>query len=96
MAKALWVTTYRTVKDATKLADYGKLAGPAITGGGGVFLARGPALQAYEEGVKERVVVIQFDSVEAAVATHDGAAYQAALKVLGDGAVRDIRIVEGA
>jgi uncharacterized protein (DUF1330 family) len=96
MAKAFWVTTYRQVKDATKLAEYGKLAGPAITGGGGVFLARSPALQAYEEGVKERVVVIQFESVEAAVATHDGPAYQAALEALGDGAVRDVRIVECA
>jgi uncharacterized protein (DUF1330 family) len=96
MAKAFWVTTYRQVKDAGKLAEYGKLAGPAIQGGGGVFLARSPAAQAYEQGVKERVVVIQFESVEAAVATHDGPAYQAALKALGDGAVRDVRIVEGA
>lgn len=96
MAKAFWVTTYRQVNDAGKLAEYAKLAGPAITGGGGVFLARGPASQAYEHGVKERVVVIQFDSVDAAIATHDGPAYQAALRALGDGAVRDIRIVEGA
>ena len=32
---------------------------------------------------------------QAAVAGHDSPAYQAALKALGDGAVRDIRIVEG-
>ena len=50
----------------------------------------------YEVGINQRVVVIEFDSVERAVAAHDSAAYQAALKVLGDGAERDIRIVEGA
>jgi len=96
MAKAFWVTTYRKVNDSAKLAEYGKLAAPAIRAGGGVFLARSPALQAYEEGVQERVVIIQFDSVAAAVATHEGPAYQAALEALGDGASRDIRIVEGA
>jgi len=96
MAKALWVTTYRKVLDAAKLAEYGKLAGPALTAGGGVFLARGAASQAYEQGVKERVVVIQFESVDAAVAAHDGPAYQAALEALGDGAIRDVRIVEAA
>ena len=39
--------------------------------------------------------VIEFDSVEQAVAAHDGASYQAALKVLGDAVDRDMRIVEG-
>jgi uncharacterized protein (DUF1330 family) len=41
------------------------------------------------------VVVIEFDSVEKAVAAHDGEAYQAALKVFGKAAERDMRIVEG-
>jgi uncharacterized protein (DUF1330 family) len=41
------------------------------------------------------VVIIEFDSVERAVATHEGAAYQAALKVFGKAAERDLRIVEG-
>jgi uncharacterized protein (DUF1330 family) len=40
-------------------------------------------------------VIIEFDSIEQAVATHDSAAYQAALAALGDGAVRDLRIVPG-
>ena len=43
---------------------YAKLAGPAITGAGGRFLARGIAAIAFEGGVKQRVVVIEFDSVE--------------------------------
>jgi uncharacterized protein (DUF1330 family) len=44
----------------------------------------------------QRVVVIEFDSVDKAVATHNSEGYQAALKALGNSADRDIRIVEGA
>jgi uncharacterized protein (DUF1330 family) len=39
--------------------------------------------------------VIEFESVDKATAAHDSGAYQAALKLLGNGAERDIRIVEG-
>ena len=95
MAKAYWVATYRAVKDPDKLAAYVKLAGPAITAGGGRFLARGEPAKVYEHGLKQRTVLVEFDSVGQAVATHDGAAYQAALAALGDGAEREIRIVEG-
>lgn len=96
MPKAYWVATYRSVKDPDKLAAYAKLAGPAITGGGGRFLARGNPAKAYEAGLMQRVVVIEFDSVEAAARTHDSPAYQAALRALDGAAERDLRIVEGA
>jgi uncharacterized protein (DUF1330 family) len=96
MAKAYWVATYRSLKNADALAAYAKLAAPAIESHGGRFLVRGMPAKTYEVGINQRVVVIEFDSVERAVAAHDSAAYQAALKVLGDGAERDIRIVEGA
>jgi uncharacterized protein (DUF1330 family) len=95
MAKAYWVACYRSIKDPDKLAAYAKLAGPAITAGGGRFLARGTAAQVYEAGHKERIVIIEFDSVAAAVACHDGAAYQAALKVFDKAGERDMRILEG-
>jgi uncharacterized protein (DUF1330 family) len=95
MAKAYWVAFYRSISDAEALAGYAKLAGPAILAAGGRFLARGTAAKAYEAGLAQRVVVIEFDSVEQAVAAHDGAGYQAALKVLGNAVDRDMRIVEG-
>ena len=95
MAKAYWVATYRSISDPDALAGYAKLAGPAIQAAGGRFLARGTAAKAYEAGVLQRVVIIEFDSVEKAVAAHDGAGYQEALKVLGKTAERDMRIVEG-
>ena len=95
MAKAYWISCYRKINDPAKLAAYAKLAGPAIEGGGGRFLARAPAAKAYEDGKPERTVIIEFDSVEQAVAVHDSASYRAAFDALGDGAVRDMRIVPG-
>ena len=95
MAKAYWITFYREISEPLKLAAYAKLAGPSIEAGGGRFLARGTAAKVYEAGQPERTVVIEFDSVEHAIAVHDSPGYQAALKALGNGAERDIRIVEG-
>jgi uncharacterized protein (DUF1330 family) len=95
MAKAYWVVCYREIKDPAKLGAYAKLAAPAIESQGGRLLARGTAVKAYESGQLERTVVIEFDSVEHAISVHDSPAYQAALKALGDGAVRDLRVVPG-
>jgi uncharacterized protein (DUF1330 family) len=95
MAKAYWITCYREILDPAKLAAYAKLAGPSIEAGGGRFLARGTAAHAYEAGKSERTVVIEFDSVEQAIAAHNSPSYQQALAALEGGAVRDVRIVAG-
>ncbi len=95
MPKVYWVNAYRAINDETKLAAYAKLAGPAITAGGGRFLVRGEPAKIYENGLLQRTVLIEFDSIEQAIATHDSPAYQAALAALGKGAERDIRIIEG-
>jgi uncharacterized protein (DUF1330 family) len=95
MAKGYWIAFYHEISDPNKLAAYAKLAGPAIESGGGRFLARGIPAHVYDEGKMERAVVIEFDSVEKAVAVHDSPAYQAALTALADGVVRDLRIVPG-
>jgi uncharacterized protein (DUF1330 family) len=95
MAKAYWVATYRSISNPDALAEYAKLAAPAITAAGGRFLARGAAAKAYEEGLLQRTVIVEFDSLDKAVAAHDGAGYQAALKALGNAVERDLRIVEG-
>jgi uncharacterized protein (DUF1330 family) len=95
MAKGYWIATYFSIRDQNALGEYAKLAGPAIAAAGGRFLARGTAAKAYEKGVKERVVLVEFDSVDKAAAAHDSPGYQAALKVLGNAVERDLRIVEG-
>lgn len=95
MAKGYWINFYRSISDPAALAAYGKLAGPAITSNGGRFLARGGTVKTYEQGIAQRTMVAEFDSVEQAIAAHDGPAYQAALAVLGNTCERDVRIVEG-
>ena len=71
MAKAYWVACYRSISDPDALAAYAKLAGPAIVASGGRFLARGNAAKAYEAGLPQRLVIIEFDSLEKAVAAHE-------------------------
>ncbi len=95
MAKGYFVSIYHSISDPRKFAEYAKLAGPALEGAGGKFLTRSVASAVYENGLKERLVIIEFESVEKAIAAHETPAYQAALKALGGAADRDIRIVEG-
>src|ERR1700683_5249852 len=95
MAKAYWISAYRSISNPDALAEYAKLAGPALAAAGGKFLARGTAAKDYEKGLKQRGVLVEFDSVDKPAAAHDGAGYQAALKVLGNAVERDLRIVEG-
>jgi len=96
MAKAYWITCYRSISNPDALAAYAKLAGLAVQAAGGRFLVRGNPAKIFEAGLNQRTVVTEWDSVAKAVAAHDGPGYQAALKALGNGAERDIRIVEGA
>ena len=97
MPKAYWVVTYRSaVKNAEPYQAYVKLAGPALTAAGGRYLVRNKPKKTYEAGISERVVLIEFDSLEKAIAAHDTPAYKEALKALGTGNVeREIRVVEG-
>ncbi len=92
---AYWISIYQEISDEDKLQAYAALAGPALTGAGGTFIARGLPEQTYEAGQATRTVLIEFASVEAARAAHDSAAYQEALAALDGGAVRDLRIVPG-
>jgi uncharacterized protein (DUF1330 family) len=50
MAKAYWVTQYRSVSNSEALAAYAKLAGPAIEAGGRRFLLRGMPAKTYKGG----------------------------------------------
>lgn len=92
---AYWITVYREILDESKLAAYAELAGPALEGAGGKFLVRGLPEQTYEGADNGRTVVIEFESVDAARAAHDSAAYQEALAALDGGVVREIRVVPG-
>ena len=95
MGKGYVVVTYRKITDQDKWAAYAKLAAPAIQKAGGRFIVRGMPSAIHEKGMKERVVIVEFDSLDRAQAAHDSPEYKEALKVLGDAVERDFRIVEG-
>jgi len=96
MAKGYWISCYRSISDPEALAAYAKLAAPAIQAAGGRFIVRGTPVKTYEHGLNQRIVVVEFESVAKAIEVHDSPAYQAALKALGNGAERDLRVAEGA
>ena len=95
MPKGYWVTIYRKISDPNKLAAYAELAPKATAPFGGKYLARGTAANAYEAGLKDRIGISEFPSAEQARACYESPGYQNALKALGNGAERDVRIVEG-
>src|SRR4029453_9722924 len=96
MAKAYWITTYRSISKPEAVQAYARIAGPALLQAGGRVLARGVAVKGMEKGRPQRTVIIEFDSVERAVAAYNSPGYKKALAALGkDAADRDIRIVEG-
>ena len=96
MAKGYWVAFYKSVADPEALKQYVELAMPAFKANGANFLARGNPAKVCEGGLAQRVVIIEFESVEAAIRTYESAQYQKAAAVLVGKVDRDIRIVEGA
>jgi uncharacterized protein (DUF1330 family) len=95
MAKGYWITLYHSVSKPAALVEYAKLAGAAIQAAGGRFLVRGMPSRIYEAGLNERSIIIEFDSVESAIAAYESPGYQAALKILQGSVKRDVRILEG-
>ena len=96
MKKGYWVIAYRSVSDESAAKAYGALAVPVVESFGGRFLTMSASkVQAHEAGLQQRLVLVEFESFESALAAHASEAYRKALQALGTGAVRDVRIVEG-
>jgi uncharacterized protein (DUF1330 family) len=96
MKKGYWVVAYRSISDESAVKAYAGLAVPAVQSFGGRFLTGSTSqIQSHEAGLRQRTVVVEFDSYEVALAAHESEAYQKALQALGSGAERDYRIVEG-
>jgi uncharacterized protein (DUF1330 family) len=96
MTKAYWISAYQSINDNDALAAYAELAGPSLSVAGGKFLARGMPAAVKENGLKMRTVLIEFESLDAALAAYDSPGYKEALAKLGSNAVvREIRIIEG-
>ena len=96
MAKGYWIAAYHSISDTYAMPGFMELAASAIESAGGRFLAYGGRVEAFEAGIPERTVVVEFDDFDSAIAAFHSDAYQEALKALGKGSVvRDTRIVEG-
>lgn len=95
MAKGYIVASYREIRDPEKLAKYAEMAPRAMLPRGAKILVRGGRVTAFEDGLAERTVVAEFPSYEAALEAYNSPEYQEAVATLGDGVVRDFRIVEG-
>ncbi len=95
MHKGYWIITFRSVSDPAKLAAYIDAAAPVLAASGVRYVVRGMPTKTYEAGVQERTVVIEFESIARAIEVYESAEYQAAIRAMGDGAERDVRIVEG-
>ena len=96
MPRGYWVASYHSVQNPAAMSKYAEAAGPILKSFGAHFLARGMPAKVYEGGAHERCVIAEFESVEKAVAAYESPAYQAALAILKDACVREVRIVPGA
>ena len=96
MPKAYWVICHRSTKNPEKFAAFTRLAYSAVQAAGGRFLVRtSNVAKTYESGLNDRTVVIEFENLAKAMAAYETPDYKEALRALGDGAERDLRIVEG-
>jgi uncharacterized protein (DUF1330 family) len=95
MAKGYWIASYHTVLDPAVQAKYAEAATPVLLSFGARFLARGMPAKVFEGGVAQRCVVIEFPSVEQAIAAYESPAYQAVLAIMLDSVKREVRIIPG-
>ena len=93
--KGYWVVCYQSVSNPAAVSEYSKLAATALESLGGRVLVGGKPAKTHEGGVDQSVVIVEFENLEKAIVAYESDLYMAALKVLGNGAQRDFRIVEG-
>lgn len=93
--KGYWIVCYKSVSDPATVAEYSKLAGTALQGLGGRVIMGGKPAKTHEAGVDQSAVVVEFESLEKAIAAYESGLYGAALNALGNAAERDFRIMEG-
>ena len=95
MAKGYFVVAHRSKANVESRDEYLKIASPAILAVGGKVLASNDKVFAHENGLVERVVLVEFVSFEVAIKFYNSQEYQEALHALKNGADRDFRIIEG-
>lgn len=94
MPKGYWIARV-DVHNAEAYKNYAAANGVAFAKFGGRFLVRGGAFEAPVGTPRQRNVVIEFPSVEAAQACWESPEYQAARAKQEGGAEMDLLVIEG-
>ena len=94
MAKGYWIV-HVTVTDAQNYPAYMTKAQEAITSQGGTYIVRGGENKVVEGKLKDRHVIIEFDSYQAALNCYNSAEYQEAQKLRAAFGESDVVIIEG-
>ena len=94
MPKGYVVANIR-VKDQEKFQQFSGMAGPVIERYGGKVLARGPGADRLEGDVSGVVMMIEFETKEAATKFYHSEEYQAAKAVREACSDTDFMIIEG-
>ena len=84
------------VTDPDRYEEYKSKAPATIAGYGGKYLARGGAVEALEGGWNpERLVVLEFESMERLREWYDSPEYAPLKRLRGESAATDFAVVEG-
>ena len=94
MPKGYLVANIR-VKDKDKFAAFSGMAAPVIKAHRGKVLARGPGAERHEGSVEGIVMMIEFESIDAARTFYLSDEYQAAKAVRDACSETDLMIIEG-
>jgi uncharacterized protein (DUF1330 family) len=93
--KGYWVVCYQSASNPAAMSEYSKLAATALEVLGGRVIVGGKPAKTHEAGLDQSVVIVEFENLEKAIAAYKSDQYKPALKVFGNAAQRDFRIVEG-
>jgi len=93
---AAYVIVDMTVTDPVKIEEYRKLAGATVAALGGKFLARGGKTEVFDGDWKpQRIVVIEFPSLEQAKLWRSSPEYGKACEIRDRAARTRMIVVEG-
>lgn len=94
MVKGYWIARV-DISNPEAYKKYIEANGPVFAKHGGRFLVRAGRSEAVEGQSRDRNVVLEFPSYEAAVACWHSPEYQAAMKYRTAAAVSDLLVIEG-
>lgn len=95
MKKAYWVGVVN-IKNQDEYKKYTDIAGPALLDSGAIILSRGGRIKNLEGNKMNRIVIIEFPSIEQAEKFYHSEEYKKGLKFLNSNvADRFLNIVEG-